>query len=803
MKRLLIFAWALIATFNATAQVSFGKSQIFNDDWLFMQADDANAWKEDYNDQRWRKLNLPHDYSIEGIMSPDLASCTGYLPGGIAWYRKHFKVNDTEAMHYIYFEGVYNRSEVYLNGHLLGKRPNGYVSFMYDMTPYINNNGENVLAVKVDHSKYADSRWYTGSGIYRDVWMISAPKTHLSQWGSAYRLSKINAKQAEIEVDVQTENHLDSTDDGLFSAEISILDANGKQVAQSSCKIGVAEKKTVKVKLLQPHRWNLDAPYLYTILTKLIHNGTEIDSSVMRAGLRTLQFDPNKGFALNGQWMKVKGVCLHHDAGALGAVVPCDVWKRRLENLKKIGVNAIRMSHNPQAPALYDLCDEMGLLVKDEAFDEWEFPKRKWIKGWNRGEPGYDGSFDFFKEWMEQDVMDMVRRDRNHPSIFLWSIGNEVDYPNDPYSHPILDGSSISQPMYGGYKPNQPHAQSLGVIAQKLAAAVRSVDLSRPVTGALAGVVMSNETDYPTALDVVGYNYTEDRYQTDHQRYPKRVIYGSENRHDLPAWKAVTDNPFIFGQFLWTGADYLGESGAWPARGSSAGLIDYGGFIKPRGWYRASLWSDKPVCYIGTYPMMGRRNGGRRGNWVSTDAPDVWNYREGQQVRVVCYTNEPAVTLTLNGNPVSETAKLDSATGVFYWDIPYQAGTLKAEGTKSHVSYEIKTSGRPYALRILSDKKVLKGNGEVAHLTIEIVDEEGNVVKLGDNDITCMVTGAGRLLALENSNIQDTSNLRDFHQRAYQGRLLAYVQSTDQSGKITIRVSSPLLQDAVLVFNEE
>lgn len=475
--------------------------------------------------------------------------------------------------------------------------------------------------------------------------------------------------------------------------------------------------------------------------------------------------------------------------------------KRRLENLKKIGVNAIRMSHNPQAPVLYDLCDEMGLLVKDEAFDEWEFPKRKWLKGWNRGEPGYDGSFDFFKEWMEQDVMDMVRRDRNHPSIFLWSIGNEVDYPNDPYSHPVLDGSSISQPMYGGYKPDQPNAERLGVIAQKLAAAVRSIDPSRAVTGALAGVVMSNETAYPTALDVVGYNYTEDRYQKDHQTYPKRVIYGSENRHDLPAWKAVKDNPFIFGQFLWTGADYLGESGAWPARGSSAGLIDYGGFIKPRGWYRASLWSDKPVCYLGTYPIMGRRNGGRRGNWVSTDAPDVWNYRDGQTVRVVCYTNEPSVTLSLNGAPVTEPAKVDSTTGVMYWDIPYQAGTLRAEGSKGHAAYEIKTSNRPYALRLTSDKQTLKEKGEVAHITIEIVDENGTVVKLGDNDITCMVTGAGKLLALENSNMQDTSNLRDLHQRAYQGKLLAYVQATGEKGKITIRVSSPLLQEGTIELN--
>lgn len=271
----------------------------------------------------------------------------------------------------------------------------------------------------------------------------------------------------------------------------------------------------------------------------MLSNGQRIDGCETKVGLRTLKFDPNKGFALNDNWMKVKGVCLHHDAGVLGAVVPPEVWERRLNNLKEIGVNAIRMSHNPQAPVVYDLCDRLGLLIMDEASDEWEFPKRKWVKGWNKGEPAYDGSFDFFEEWIEQDVTDMVRRDRNHPSIFMWSIGNEVDYPNDPYSHPILDGSTINQPMFGGYKPDAPDAMRIGKIAKRLAACVRAVDTSRPVTGALAGVVMSNQTEYPEAINVVGYNYTENRYDEDHATYPNRVIYGSENGSGLEAWYAV------------------------------------------------------------------------------------------------------------------------------------------------------------------------------------------------------------------------------------------------------------------------
>ena len=362
----------------AKAQVSFGKAGKFNEGWLFNLKDDSLSLQTNYDDSKWRKLDLPHDWSIEGQASPTLASCTGYLPGGIGWYRKHFQITDDAPRHYIYFEGAYNRSEVYLNGHLLGKRPNGYISFMYDMTPYLKE-GENVLAVRIDHSRYADSRWYTGSGIYRNVWMIAAPETHFAQWGVGWQATSLTDKRAVIAVNMKVEKHSDVS--GKLEVKAMLYDAEGKLVAQQQAKIKDVKKgisiQNINLKLSKPHRWNLDSPYLYTLKTGLYQNGTKIDECETRVGLRTLQFDPNKGFALNGKWMKVKGVCLHHDAGVLGAVVPEEVWRRRLQNLKGIGVNAIRMSHNPQAPVLYDLCDEMGFLVMDEASDEWEFPKRK------------------------------------------------------------------------------------------------------------------------------------------------------------------------------------------------------------------------------------------------------------------------------------------------------------------------------------------------------------------------------------------------------------------------------------------
>lgn len=798
-NQLLIILFFLSVCFSLSAQVSFGGAKKFNENWLFSLSDDSLGASASYNDSKWRKLDLPHDWSVEGQLSPSLASCTGYLPGGIGWYRKHFQVTDKAARHYIYFEGAYNRSEVYLNGHLLGKRPNGYISFMYDMTPYLKE-GDNVLAVRIDHSRYADSRWYTGSGIYRDVWMISAPDIHFAQWGIGWHATSLTDKQAVVAVDMEVEKHVKAA--GALEVSAALYDAEGTLVAQGRKKVadkaeGIA-KEIVSLKLKKPRRWNLDAPYLYTLKTELLCDGKRIDGSSTNVGLRTLKFDANKGFALNGEWMKVKGVCLHHDAGVLGAVVPPEVWERRLKNLKEIGVNAIRMSHNPQAPVLYDLCDRMGFLVMDEASDEWEFPKRKWIKGWNVGEPSYDGTFDFFEEWIECDVTDMVRRDRNHPCIFLWSIGNEVDYPNDPYSHPILDGTTINQPMFGGYKPDAPDAMRIGKIAKRLAACVRAVDTSRPVTGALAGVVMSNQTEYPEAVDVVGYNYTENRYDEDHATYPDRVIYGSETGVGIEAWHAVRDKEFIFGQFLWTGTDYLGESGRWPSRGLYTGLLDFGSFPKPRGYFRASLWSEKPVTYVGTYS---------KHDWVSMDAWDLWNYEPGQLIRVVCYTNAPQARLLLNGKEVGQMKPYDDKSGIIYWDIPYQDGELRAEGCdatgKVLSSYAIKTSGRPYALRATVDKEVLSPDKVTAHVTIEVVDEQGTIVKLGDNDVTCQIEGPARLLGLEGSNNGDMSDYTDNHHRAFHGRLLAYIQTTGEKGEIRVKLTSPLLKGAEVVLKAE
>ena len=819
MRRLQLLLLTLLLCATVQAQVSFGDARLFDNDWRFCLGDEAKASEPGYNDNAWRRLDLPHDWSIEGQLSQDNASCTGYLPAGIGWYRKHFTLEDHQPKVFIYFEGVYNRSEVYLNGHLLGKRPNGYVSFLYDMTPYLKA-GDNVLAVRVDHSRIADSRWYTGSGIYRDVWLVESPEVHLSQWGATYRLKSLSDGMASVEVDVAVlvesgfldERFLEESgkrkEERDYSIRIGVKDGEA-EVASKTLALGDLQdgetKQTVELTIPHAKLWQLSNPRLYQLKVELLRQQEVTDQALIPMGLRTLQFDADKGFALNGEWMKVKGVCLHHDAGVLGAVVPREVWVRKVRELKRMGANAIRMSHNPQAPVLYDICDQEGMLVMDEGSDEWEFPKRKWIKGWNVGEPGYDGTYDFFEEWIERDVADMVRRDRNHPSVFLWSVGNEVDYPNDPYSHPVLDGNNatISQPMFGGYKPDAPNAQRIGQIAKRIAAVIRSIDTSRPTTGALAGVVMSNETEYPEAIDVVGYNYTEKRYDEDHQKYPRRILYGSETGVGFDSWKAVRDKQHIFGQFVWTGTDYLGESGRWPSRGLNTGLLDFGSFRKPRGWFRAALWSDEPVTYIGTYPLLPPRTDRplpRRfniANFISPEAQDDWNLPAHLPkdttvtMRVVCYTNAPQARLLLNGKEVGAMKAQNDSNAIIYWDIPFEAGTLRAEGCdkngKTVSSYEITTNTAPAALRI---SELLPEDCETLHqLLVEVVDANGNRVKSALNDVACTIEGPAKLLGLEGSNNTDMSDYRDNHQPVYRGRLVGYIRRT-APGPVSVTFST-------------
>lgn len=787
---------AILSAGNASAQSSFGKSSLFNDGWTFILGDVEGASAGTFDDSRWTRVQLPHDWSVKGTLSPANASCTGYLPAGIGWYRKHFSgPRLPEGKVYVYFEGVYNRSSVYLNGHLLGERPSGYASFLYDLTPYLDRSGDNVLAVRVDHSRKADSRFYTGSGIYRNVWLVSSGETHFALWGVGYATRSVTAKQAVVAVDSQVEGPLPAS----AKLALTLRDAAGKVVSKAN--VRAAAKQTVDLKVPAPRRWDLDDPYLYTLEAVLSAGKEELDRTEVKVGIRTLSFDADTGFALNGVNRKVKGVCLHHDAGVLGAVVPEEVWERRLLNLKAIGANAVRTAHNPQTPVFYDLCDRLGLLVMDEAFDEWEFNKKKWVEGWNIGTPAMEGTADFFNEWGERDVTDMVRRDRNHPSIFLWSIGNEVDYPNDPYSHPILDGGNLefNQPTSGGYKPDAPDAMRIGEIAGRLAACVRAADPSRPVTGALAGVAMSNQTAYPDVVDVVGYNYSESRYAKDHAAYPGRILYGSENGMGYDAWKAARDNEFIFGQFVWTGIDYLGESNAWPSRGFYSGLLDFAGNVKPRGRMRAAMWCEEPVCYIGTYPKPQPRPGSRWPMGDSSDAWDTWNYEDGQPIRVVCYTNAAQARLLLDGREVGAMTPFNDATGIIGWDVPYKAGVLKAEGYDADgrkvSEYAIQTALRPAALHAAADRSDLVAGG-VVQIAVEVVDDNGCLVPLGDSRITCTVDGPARLLGLESADNTDMGDWTDNVQRAYRGRLLAYVRTGETPGRIKVRFSAPYLQGA-------
>ncbi|MBS4219131.1 DUF4982 domain-containing protein [Bacillus sp. FJAT-49711] len=767
------------------------KRRKFNYEWKFLKGDNSNAFKVEFDDSDWRTLDLPHDWSIEGPFKEEYASSTGYLPGGIGWYRKCFIVPEgvKERKVLIQFDGVYKNSEVWVNEHYLGKRPYGYSSFHYDLTPYLHfDKKENVIAVKVDHSDFADSRWYTGSGIYRNVFIQQTDKVYIQPYGIF--VTTPNITNAEAEVVIQTNVKNEHCNEANIIIEHSINDAAGKKIiAGSSMETIQANDEqnfSHSVFLEQPNLWAPDHPYLYNVETKVIKDGKVIDFEVTPLGIRHFHFDADTGFYLNGKNIKMKGVCIHHDAGCLGAAVPEKVWHRRLQLLKEAGVNAIRMSHNPPAPELLDMCDAYGFLVQDEAFDEWEYPKNKWVEGWNKGEPSLDGYAADFTEWAEIDLRDMVIRDRNHPSIIFWSIGNEIDYPNDPYSHPVLKGR---------YKAGKPKAKGMGDIAKRLANVVKQFDPTRPVTAALASAVMSNETEFPDALDVVGYNYQEFLYHEDHKKYNKRVIYGSENGRHHDAWFAVENNDFISGQFIWTGIDHLGEARGWPIRHATPGMLDLAGFKKPLYYFKQSQWSHKDMVHIGITSIKNPV----QINW-DHEVVCQWKGNEGDTVRVACCTNCPEVDLLLNGESVGVKKRIDFPGGTIYWDIPYSHGTLKAMGKRKGTiccTHELKTAGVPIKIQLHSDVPAIKPNKqEVAHVEVNILDQDNYLVYDADNEIHVAINGPGEIIGIECSNPKSHQDYQAKYRKAFNGKLLIYIKATDQPGIIHLEASSLNLESS-------
>ncbi|MFZ0282168.1 MAG: sugar-binding domain-containing protein [Bacteroidales bacterium] len=772
------------------AQPSGRNLQNFNSGWKFYKGEVPEGQSPALDDSGWRVLDLPHDWSIEGPFSAENSSCTGYLPGGKGWYRKTFQVPEYEEGRkvFIYFDGVYNNSEVWINGKYLGKRPNGYISFQYDLTQHLVYGGENLVAVKVDHSLFADSRWYTGSGIYRDVKLLTTEPVHIKQWGVYWRTSGVSAAGAVLSADVTVMNE---TGHNVKVKVVTTLKYGNEVVGKSTKKIsfdGSSEETVNHVfNVTNPKLWDTENPELYSLVTE-VHGRELLDNTVTAVGFRDLKFDAGKGFFLNGKNLKLKGICMHHDAGALGTAIPREEIARRLDILKEMGCNAIRTSHNPFSSDFLDLCDEKGFLVIDEAFDEWELPKKKWLAGWNAGTPGKEGYSVNFKEWGKTDLRDFVLRDRNHPSVIMWSIGNEVDYPNDPYTHPVLNTEANPQ-TWAKFSEDLPHAGRLGEIARELVAVIRELDGTRPVTAGLASALMSNETGYADALDVAGYNYQEFRYASDHKKYPNRPVYGSENGMTLEMWNYVADNEYVMGQFLWTGFEYIGEAGRFPSRSNTAGVIDLAGNKKPEFYFRQSLWSDKPMVFIGTTDRL--TDSRPESLWAHKRVEPLWNWADGKAISVNAFSNCEEVELFLNGRSLGNKKMAAFKNRTITWEVPFEKGTLRAVGRNSGkevATNDLKTTGKPGRINTVVETT------NMIRIFVTICDESGTLVYSADNEITCTIAGQVRLLGMEDSNPSNVEDYKDNKQHAFHGKLLIYLMPAAKAGKVTVTLSSPGLE---------
>jgi beta-galactosidase len=782
--------------------------QQFTTGWRFLQADAAGAEKPEFDDSAWTSVTLPHDWSIAGPVKQDAAStgAGGFFPTGIGWYRKSFTVPAADAKPaaarrtFIVFDGVMANSDVYLNGELLGHRPYGYVSFTYELTPHLRA-GANVIAVRVDDSQQPASRWYPGAGINRQVRLITTGDAHIVPWGTFVTTPAVSAESATIHVRSTVTN--ESATAAKLTLRVRLVAPNGTSIVTTK-KITSAQPLTVapgattdldaETTIPKPDRWDLDHPVLYTVHATLLRDGKAVDEEAVPFGVREFHFDADKGFFLNGVHHKVLGVALHTDGGAVGTAVPLAVWERRLTALRKLGVNAIRTAHNPPAPEFLDLADRMGFLVMEEMFDCWTVGKNT-----------YDYHI-YFKEWSVRDTADTVMRDRNHPSIILWSAGNEIhDTPQPEIAIPIL---------------------------KSLVETFHKNDPTRPVTQALFRPNASHDYDDGLAdlLDVVGQNYREQEILKAHADKPTRKIIGTENTHVREQWVAMRDHPEYSGQFLWTGVDYLGESRTWPTIGSGSGLLLSTALPHGRAYERESWWSTKPMVAIVRRVAVQRRAPTDPGyanatSTTQTAAPGAaapppdptvrfwepvladWTPKDlaPHTENVEVYTNAEEVELFLNGKSLG-TEKLHANASAITFQVPFEPGTLKAvakSGGKIVATGELKTAGKPARLVFTADSPATPLTpdwNDVRTVTATLVDEAGTRIPDSATVVHFAVSGPASIVAVDNGNMMDHDPFQASQRKVYYGNALALLRATAATGKVTVTASADGVPTASLTL---
>lgn len=782
-------------------------------DWRFVLRDIPAARERNFDDSAWRLLDLPHDWSIEA--TPDggnpAGAAGGFYPGGVGWYRRSLDIPMDLAGRRVLveFDGAYMNSEVWCNGSFVGQRPYGYSSFCYDLTACVDPEGENLLAVRVDNSRQPNSRWYSGSGIYRHVYLTIAAPVRIGHWGTYVTTPDVSRDEATVCVATTIVN--DTLTNAQVTLNSTVVDRDCNEIASVSNDASVPASGSIELDqsafASSPRLWSPDAPSLYTLRSRVLADGKVVDEYTTLFGIRSLRFDADEGFFLNGDSLKMKGVCEHHDAGCVGAAVPDGVLRRRLRILKEMGCNAIRTSHNPPSPTFLDMCDELGFMVMDEAFDEWRDGKTAF---------GYQLHWD---EWWERDLTDMIRRDRNHPSVVMWSVGNEI--------REVRTGNPAGLP-----------------IMKALVETVHRVDPTRPATCGCCGIRKTNAAGYGPLMDVVGYNGGGGScfcYDEDHDAFPDRRIVATEVPHtlqtrgvyrtrtwfrdlarnpnlekmDVPhltdtevftgidehyhssydnalvrisardSWRLARDKAFMLGEFRWTGFDYLGECHGWPARSWNYGIIDLCGFPKDTYYFYRSQWTTASMLHV--FP-----------HWT-------WPGREGVTIPVWCYTNCDSVELSLNGRSMGRQDVGDSMHLSF--DVEYEPGVIEATGYRAGevaCTTRIETAGTPDALAIEVDRSSIRGDGrDVAHVTVRVVDAKGVFVPDAACEVDFDLRGEGRLIGVDNGDPLDLGDVKASRRRTFNGMCLAIVQARRSPGAMEIAATADGLTPASAVVTVE